>query len=99
MLVSILASFLERKAFPCYDLALSSIERGENYPCALNGAGEVAVCAFLDGQIPFLAIPQTMEYALEKTERLSALSFENLKETDERARALAWEYIKKNPQN
>ena len=37
---------LERTAFPCYDLALTALEKGDNYPCALNGAGEVAVRAF-----------------------------------------------------
>lgn len=30
---------LERKRFPCYDLALSAAETGDNFPCALNGAG------------------------------------------------------------
>ena len=85
---------LDRKAFPCYDLALTSSETGDNYPCALNGAGEVAVRAFLDEKIPFLAIPEVMSYALEKTERMRANELGNLQATDERARALAWEYIR-----
>jgi 1-deoxy-D-xylulose-5-phosphate reductoisomerase len=46
---------LDRKRFPCYDLALTALEMGDNYPCALNGAGEIAVRAFLDEKIPFLA--------------------------------------------
>ncbi|MBQ3221402.1 MAG: 1-deoxy-D-xylulose-5-phosphate reductoisomerase [Clostridia bacterium] len=84
---------LERKAFPCYDLALTAVEQGDNYPCALNGAGEVAVRAFLDGKIPFLAIPEVMSYALEKTERTPANEFAILQATDERARALARERV------
>ena len=40
---------LKREDFPCYDLALCSMEKGDNYPCALNGGGEVAVHAFLRG--------------------------------------------------
>ncbi|MBQ8309048.1 MAG: 1-deoxy-D-xylulose-5-phosphate reductoisomerase [Clostridia bacterium] len=47
---------LHRKDFPCYDLALAAAERGDNYPCALNGAGEVAVREFLEGKIGFLQI-------------------------------------------
>ncbi len=86
---------LERKRFPCYDLALSSAEKGDNYPCALNGAGEIAVHAFLDGRIGFLQIADTIERVLEKTERVKPTSYEILKETDARARALAREIIGK----
>jgi len=86
---------LERKRFPCYNLALKSAEMGDNYPCALNGAGEIAVRAFLQGEISFLAIAETIEYALARTERMKADSYEALKATDEKARALALEYIKK----
>ena len=84
---------LERTAFPCYDLALTALEKGDNYPCALNGAGEVAVRAFLEGRIGFLQIAETIENALEKTERLSVDGYETLLATDERARALAREYV------
>ncbi len=85
---------LERKAFPCYDLALTAAERGDNYSCALNGAGEIAVRAFLEGRIGFNEIAETIGAALEKTERAAPTSYEILKETDGRARALANEYIK-----
>ena len=84
---------LERKNFPCYDLALKSAEMGDNYPCALNGAGEIAVRAFLEGKIPFLAIAETIEAALMKTERMKPDGYEVLKATDEQARALAKAYI------
>ena len=86
---------LERKNFPCYDLALTSAEWGDNYPCALNGAGEIAVRAFLDGRIAFLQIADTIKDVLEKTERLTPDSYSVLKETDERARALARAFIEK----
>lgn len=87
---------LERSAFPCYDLALRSIEKGDNYPCALNGAGEVAVRAFLDGKLPFLGIAEAIEYALENTERMQANAYGALVQTDERARLLANEFIAKS---
>lgn len=85
---------LDRKRFPCYDLALTSAEMGDNYPCALNGAGEVAVRAFLDERISFPAIANTIEWALNKTERTAPNSYQALKETDARARCLAQEYIR-----
>lgn len=86
---------LERKKFPCYDLALRSAEMGDNYSCALNGAGEIAVRAFLEEKISFLDIAKVMEYAVEKTERIKPNSYEALLETDIRARSLAKEYIEK----
>ena len=85
---------LERKRFPCYDLALRSLEMGDNHPCALNGAGEVAVRAFLEERISFPEIAKTIEAALMKTERVKPDSYAVLKETDGRARCLAEEYIR-----
>ena len=84
---------LERKRFPCYDLALSAAEAGDNYPCALNAAGEIAVGAFLKERIPFTAIAETIEDVLQKTERFPADAYEALRETDARARRAAEETI------
>lgn len=86
---------LNRKDFPCFDLALSALEKGDNYPCALNGAGEVAVRAFLEERIGFLQIADTIESALEKTERLAVTDYGVLQTTDAKARALAEEYVQK----
>ncbi len=85
---------LNRKDFPCYDLTLTAAEMGDNYPCAVNGAGEIAVRAFLDGRIAFPAIAETIEDVMEKTQRLAPDSYAALKETDAKARALAAEFIK-----
>ncbi len=84
---------LERKRFPCYDLALRSAELGDNYPCALNAAGEVAVRAFLEERISFLEIADVIEQALLRTERCVPNEYAVLWDTDARARALAREYI------
>ena len=85
---------LERKAFPCYDLALRAAELGDNYPCALNGGGEVAVQAFLRGELSFNGIAETIERVLEQNQRIAPDSYAALLETDMRARALAREYVK-----
>lgn len=86
---------LQRKRFPCYDLALYAAELGDNYPCALNGAGEVAVHAFLQKRIAFIEIANTIQEALEKTQRAKVDSYATLQDTDARARAFAEEYIQK----
>ncbi|MBE7084550.1 MAG: 1-deoxy-D-xylulose-5-phosphate reductoisomerase [Clostridiales bacterium] len=86
---------LERKAFPCFDLALTSAEQGDNYPCALNGAGEVAVRAFLEEKIPFLSIAEVIEDALAKTERMQVENYAVLQETDARARVYAKEAVER----
>lgn len=85
---------LKREDFPCFDLALKAAELGDNYPCALNAAGEIAVGAFLKGGIGFLSIADTIEETLAKTERMKADGYAVLKETDARARALAREIIR-----
>lgn len=84
---------LNREEFPCYDLALTAVEKGDNYPCALNGAGEVAVHAFLKERISFLQIADTIQAALMKTQRMKADDYQNLLETDSCARRYAEEYI------
>jgi 1-deoxy-D-xylulose-5-phosphate reductoisomerase len=61
----------------------------------MNGAGEVAVHAFLRGEIPFLSIAEVMEAAIAKTQRTPATSLSALVETDRAARAYATEAIAK----
>ena len=85
---------LRRAEFPCYDFALKSLEMGDNYSCAMNGAGEVAVHAFLRGELPFTAIAEVIGYALEKAERLKPTDLETILATDAQARANAEKYIK-----
>ena len=50
--------------FPCLGLAYEAIKRGGNAPCALNAANEVAVAAYLKGQISFYDIARIAENAL-----------------------------------
>lgn len=55
----------DMERFPCLRLAYEAAETGGAHPIALNAADEVAVAAFLDGSIPFTAIPRTIEAVLE----------------------------------
>jgi 1-deoxy-D-xylulose-5-phosphate reductoisomerase len=53
---------LER--FRCLALAYQALETGGTAPAVLNAANEVAVGLFLDGRLPFSAIPEMIEEAL-----------------------------------
>ncbi len=50
--------------YPCLRLAREAMRAGGTAPTVFNAANEVAVAAFLDGKIPFLAIPRLVEHAL-----------------------------------
>jgi 1-deoxy-D-xylulose-5-phosphate reductoisomerase len=50
--------------FPMLRLAKASMSAGGVAPAVYNAANELAVAAFLDGKIPFLAIPQVVEQSL-----------------------------------
>ncbi|MFL5895302.1 MAG: 1-deoxy-D-xylulose-5-phosphate reductoisomerase, partial [Thermoleophilaceae bacterium] len=49
------------EAFPCLRLAREAAVAGGTAPCVLNAANEVAVQAFLDGQLAFNGIPEMIE--------------------------------------
>jgi 1-deoxy-D-xylulose-5-phosphate reductoisomerase len=48
----------DHERFPCLDLAYRALAAGGSLPAVLNAANEEAVGAFLDGRIPFTAIPE-----------------------------------------
>jgi 1-deoxy-D-xylulose-5-phosphate reductoisomerase len=50
--------------FPLLRLARETMHAGGVAPAVYNAANEVAVAAFLAGQIPFLAIPRVVEHTL-----------------------------------
>jgi 1-deoxy-D-xylulose-5-phosphate reductoisomerase len=47
-------------------LAYEALRQGGTMPCILNAANEVAVGAFLDDRIGFLAMPEVIEYCMQK---------------------------------
>ena len=52
--------------FPCIKLAYQALEIGGTMPAVLNGANEIAVDAFLNNQIGFLAIPQIIQDTMKE---------------------------------
>lgn len=79
----------DEKRYPCFVLALQCAEKGGTYPCILNAAGEVAVSAFLNGQIKYTQIADIIEDVLAAEIGGSAESYGALEETNRRARACA----------
>jgi len=75
--------------FPCLGLARRALRMGGTAPAVLNAADEVAVKAFLDGEIPFMAIPEVIERVLEGHETFPVDSPEDALAADEAARKAA----------
>ncbi|MDQ2832988.1 MAG: 1-deoxy-D-xylulose-5-phosphate reductoisomerase [Acidobacteriota bacterium] len=79
--------------FPCLRLAYEAAVAGGQSCIALNAADEIAVAAFLEGRIPFLGIPRTIEVVLELTSGPPPASISNVLGADLAARACAREVI------
>jgi 1-deoxy-D-xylulose-5-phosphate reductoisomerase len=77
------------EAFPCLALARAAGEAGRTAPCVLNAANEVAVAAFLDGRLPFLAIAEVVERTLNATDTAAARDLDELVAMDSEARKTA----------
>jgi 1-deoxy-D-xylulose-5-phosphate reductoisomerase len=74
------------ETFPCLRLAFEALAAGGTAPATLNAANEVAVAAFLDARIGFLAIPALVEQALAELPPAAATSLAGLREADAAAR-------------
>ncbi len=77
--------------FPCLRLAYESLEAGGNATCIMNGANEVAVAAFLAGEIRFTDIPAVIEKTLETCKHIDNPSIDEIFLTDSEAKATAME--------
>jgi 1-deoxy-D-xylulose-5-phosphate reductoisomerase len=82
--------------FRLLQLAYQAQERGGSATCALNAADEVAVQAFLDGKIPFPAIPNTVEEVLARHPWTQPKSIGEVLAVDEESRRLAHEVIEQS---
>jgi 1-deoxy-D-xylulose-5-phosphate reductoisomerase len=77
------------ETFPLLALARDAGERAGTYPCAYNAANEIAVAAFLDGRVPFLAIADVVGETLAAVDGAPARDLDELIEADAQARAIA----------
>ncbi len=81
------------ETFKCLRLAREAGIAGGTAPCTLNAANEVAVHAFLSGELPFLGIADVIEQTLEELPANAVHSFDSLMEADLEARRVATEAI------
>jgi 1-deoxy-D-xylulose-5-phosphate reductoisomerase len=79
------------EVFRCLGLAFEALEQGGNAPCILNAANEIAVARFLNDEIKFLQIAETVEKTLQKASFIAKPSLEELIASDEEARGIAEE--------
>jgi 1-deoxy-D-xylulose-5-phosphate reductoisomerase len=83
----------DEDAFPCLRLAREAGRQGGTAPCVLNAANEIAVQAFLDGELSFNGIADVIAQALEAVPARPVGHFSDLYKADAAAREQAAELI------
>ena len=79
----------DEKRFPCLRLAREAMQAGGCAPAMLNAANEVAVAAFLDGQLRFTDIPVLIERTLTELPMMEARELSTILAADRSAREQA----------
>lgn len=79
--------------FPCLRLAYEAAEVGGSKTIALNAADEVAVAAFLEGEMRFTDIPRVIEQVLSETPDYHPESIKEVLATDADARRRSRERV------
>ncbi|MBY6189805.1 1-deoxy-D-xylulose-5-phosphate reductoisomerase [Microbulbifer agarilyticus] len=79
--------------FPCLRLAREAMLAGGSAPTILNAANEVAVEAFLAGELPFTGIAQLIEKVMETTVVVELKDLETVEQADREARAQAHQVL------
>jgi 1-deoxy-D-xylulose-5-phosphate reductoisomerase len=86
---------LDGETFPLVGLARQAGQAGGSAPCAFSAANEIAVAAFLGGQLPFLGIAEVVERALEQADTSAVRDLDSLVAADAAARGIASEQLGK----
>ncbi|MDD4964018.1 MAG: 1-deoxy-D-xylulose-5-phosphate reductoisomerase [Gallionella sp.] len=80
--------------FPCLALAYQALRTAGTAPSLMNAANEIAVAAFLDRKIAFLAIPQLIDTVLNKLPIQAVTCIEDVLEADAQARVAAEKVVR-----
>ena len=80
--------------YPCLRLAREAMAAGGTAPAVFNAANEVAVAAFLQKQVPFLAIPRIIEHTLASVKRIDPTTLDQVLAIDAEARRSAQTFTK-----
>ena len=84
---------VDNERFPMLSVAYDCLRRGGNAACVMNGANEVAVAAFLRGEIGFMDIPRVITGALERVDFIASPTLDDYIATDGVARRVARELL------
>ena len=84
----------DRERFPCIDLAYRALAAGGTAAAVLNAANEIAVAAFLAGQIRFTDIAPACGETLERVAARPAATLDDALAADAEARAVARSWLK-----
>lgn len=87
----------DRERFPALDAAYEIISRGGTSGAVFNAANEVAVQAFLDGQIPFGRITELAGGALRRLGSSRLRTLADVLEADNAARQLVRDELRSTP--
>jgi 1-deoxy-D-xylulose-5-phosphate reductoisomerase len=85
----------DRQTFRCLDLAYQALAAGGTAPTILNAANEIAVGAFLQRSLPFLAISELIESTLSAIPYEPVDNLETLVHADLTARTAAQRIIRR----
>jgi 1-deoxy-D-xylulose-5-phosphate reductoisomerase len=77
------------KTFRNLQLAFDAMAKGGNFPCIMNAANEIAVEAFLQDKIGFLAMSDFIETCMTKVSFIQKPSIDDYVQTDEETRRFA----------
>jgi len=80
------------KRFPCVRLAYQALAAGGTMPTVLSAANEIAVAAFVEGEIRFGQIPRVIETTMSRA-AAEELSLDGVRRADRSARELAREAV------
>lgn len=81
--------------FPCLRLAYQALQAGQSAATILNAANEICVAAFLQRQISFLSIAETIERVLNQMPSTILQTLDHVLELDHEARALTQQILPK----
>ncbi len=79
--------------YPCLRLAFEAMKEGIGACTVLNASNEIAVQGFLDGQIKFTQIAQTIESMLSKIQAPTLSSIDGVLVFDQEVRAKTQDYL------
>ena len=83
----------DRETFRNLDLAFEAMRKGGTMPCILNAANEVAVAAFLNDRIGFLAMSDLLEHCMQTVAWTAKPSYEEYVKTDLETRRIAEAFL------